>query len=100
MKKWKNHLQKYFATSLRCYRKGLKKVKRSPKKFLLVRKSSIVIYHPESSDPLSFWVEKQGSYPLLSQVVVDILTIPASSAMSFLLLVNLPLVKETDYTVQ
>ncbi len=25
------------------------------------------------------WVEKQGSYPLLSQVVVDILTIPASS---------------------
>ena len=46
----------------------------------------------------STWVEKQGSYSLLSQVVVDILLHQPLLSVSFLLLVNLPLVKETDYS--
>ena len=35
---------------------------------------------PEDSDPLSFWVEQEKNYPLLSTVALDLLTIPSSSA--------------------
>ena len=35
---------------------------------------------PEDADPLSFWVEEEKNYPLLSTVALDLLTIPGSSA--------------------
>ena len=34
----------------------------------------------ERADPITFWVENESSYPLLSAVAIDLLSIPASSA--------------------
>ena len=35
---------------------------------------------PENVDPISFWIENEAGYPLLSSLAIDILCIPASSA--------------------
>ena len=35
---------------------------------------------PENEDPLNYWVTHESTYPLLSNVAVDLLCIPASSA--------------------
>ena len=34
----------------------------------------------EKEDPLTFWINNESTYPLLSQLAIDLLCIPASSA--------------------
>lgn len=34
----------------------------------------------EEVDPMQFWIENEGTYPLLTSLAFDILSIPASSA--------------------
>ena len=34
----------------------------------------------EDEDPINFWVANESTYPILSNVCVDLLSIPASSA--------------------
>ena len=42
--------------------------------------SSSVATLSENEDPISFWVNNEAAYPLLSSLAVDLLCIPASSA--------------------
>ena len=42
--------------------------------------SSSVATLSENEDPISFWVNNEAAYPLLSSLAVDSLCIPASSA--------------------
>ena len=42
--------------------------------------SSSVATLSENKDPISFWVNNEAAYPLLSSLAVDFLCIPASSA--------------------
>ena len=41
---------------------------------------SSVITMSEREDPITFWMEKEANYPLLSSYATDILCIPAPSA--------------------
>jgi len=40
----------------------------------------IVHQYPDDGDTFKFWIEERATYPLLSSVAVEILTITASSA--------------------
>ena len=55
------------------------KIKDRPGKQQLDKYLASIHTLSDNVDPLSFWVERQKNYPLLSSVAVDILVIPALS---------------------
>ena len=57
-----------------------KTAERPPGKAEVERYFESKITLSEREDPITFWVENESSYPLLSAVAIDLLSIPASSA--------------------
>ena len=51
-----------------------------PGKAEVERYFSSVISLPEEVDPITFWIDNEANYPLLSSLAIDMLYIPASSA--------------------
>lgn len=59
-------------------KEGLEKTSHLPPgKAELEHYSSSVLTMSERLDPISFWIENEASYPLLSSLAIDILCIPA-----------------------
>ena len=72
------HLEKVLELKMR---EGLEKTSQMPAgKAEIEQYFSSVITMSEREDPITFWIEKEANYPLLSSYATDILCIPASSA--------------------